>query len=258
MKIIFLLLSVLMSVSLLAMPAHRPIGKSYQEMANQFLSMDMMTSGATANGSAVPFDQLDLNQIPNWGSYEIAMAAFQYVRDTSFIVDPDDNTKLRRSSWLYPQDGCFARAELAVFNLEYLGIPAPKKIFIFGDLDVKTVFSSRGEVSWWYHVAPIFRIGRRVFVLDPAIEMNHPIELVDWIKRQLEDDEWASTKFNICHKNAYVPSSDCNNGDLRTHRMAGVQQLRYLKRERRNLESLGFPLSYLFEKPPWYLGNLSL
>lgn len=66
---------------------------------------------------------------------------FRSLRDARWLTMPGMRDFKRRSSWLYPDDGCFARAALGGQKLESWDYPRPKKLFIFGDLEVKTANS---------------------------------------------------------------------------------------------------------------------
>ncbi len=84
--------------------------------------------------------------------------------------------------FLYPQDGCYARAHAMSRILEELGIISGK-VFVEGDLRVETNRSPDGYVEWWYHVAPIVMVrknGQNVpFVFDPSI-FQRPVPVAEW------------------------------------------------------------------------------
>ncbi|MEE6251184.1 MAG: protein-glutamine glutaminase family protein [Bdellovibrionota bacterium] len=251
MRASILLLFLLFSINSIAMPAARPEGVDFRKVRDLYMGSARATR-SSANSVSTRFENLDLSKIPDWKSIEVTMAAFRYLRDRSFIIDPNNGRVLRRSSWLYPQDGCFARAHWAAVNVASMGLEPPMKFFIFGNLNVKTPFSKSGSVSWWYHVAPIVRVGKRVFVLDPAMEMNHPLDYREWAARQVKDARYKETTFSICSPNTYVPNSNCENEQYNFTKMATNAQLRYLSAERSNLKNLGYSLDMIKDKPPWY------
>lgn len=86
----------------------------------------------------------------------------------------------------YPEDGCYARAHKMSLLLDAKGITTGK-VFIEGDLKVKTQNSPAGEVSWWYHVAPVIKVkkdGREVpYVFDPSI-FDRPVPEDEWFDIQ--------------------------------------------------------------------------
>ncbi|MBY0385165.1 hypothetical protein K2X05_08410, partial [bacterium] len=152
---------------------------------------------------------MDTNQITVWKSYAEIREYFQKVRDLRFLKDPDVKNNKRRSTWLYPDDGCYARASLMKNNLATMEKPTPTKIFVMGNLWVKTKNALwGGGVSWWYHVAPIVTDGLEKYVLDPAIEPNKPLPLKEWLAKMGKPD---AIKISICAPTSYTPYSDCEN-----------------------------------------------
>ncbi len=88
--------------------------------------------------------------------------------------------------FLYPDDGCWARAqEMCNIFLE-LGL-TPGKVWNYGDLTVKTHNSPQCEVSWVYHVAPILQVANGgaigIRVIDPSL-FRAPVPLSEWIHKQ--------------------------------------------------------------------------
>jgi hypothetical protein len=186
------------------------------------------SDGPSAQDSAIPWPRLDLRlaDIPSWAANPTWLEeGFEYARDPRFIVPKfyRGTPFPRRESWLYPDDGCWLRAELAAWRLGGAAFPRPGKIFAFGPLTVKTNNSPRGEVSWWFHVAPIVRgpvphwlpmpdgsgplLIEPVFVLDPAIDPSGPLLVQDWLLRMVTSlDE---VKVAICSPFTYGPSSSC-------------------------------------------------
>ena len=53
----------------------------------------------------------------------------------------------------YLEDGCYARAH-EVSRLLVKKSVITGKVFVEGDLRVKTKNSHKGYIEWWYHVAP--------------------------------------------------------------------------------------------------------
>src|SRR5690606_38024642 len=74
-----------------------------------------------------------VNQIAENGFSSLSdlQKAFSYVRDLRFLSD-NVNNLMRRSTWLYPDDGCFARSAMMVGQLASQVQLA--KIFVFGEL----------------------------------------------------------------------------------------------------------------------------
>src|SRR5205823_1645100 len=128
-----------------------------------------------------PYQADQLRAVTEWESVDAMNRHFQEFRDKRFLISDLQPGFMRRSSWLYPDDGCFARAGLAILNLFQEKVTPPEKIFVFGNLSVKTANSPDGSVSWWYHVAPIVQIGAEKYVLDPALNPRAPLKLEDWL-----------------------------------------------------------------------------
>lgn len=131
-------------------------------------------------------------------------------------------------SWLYPEDGCFARASMANKTAFHHFYPLPGKVFAFGNLTVKTSNSPRGSVSWWYHVAPIVEVNGDKYVLDPAIEYQRPLLLNEWLGRM---GEASSIKVSFCDSGTYGPSDDCDEKTDGLELSALSTQRYYLKLE---------------------------
>ncbi len=202
----------------------------------------------TPVANAKPVSELDFSHVPHFKSLAEGLRAFRYVRDLRFINDPAHQNFVRRSTWLYPDDGCFARAALMGQNLEKSNITRPGKIFIFGNLRVKSPNSPTGGVSWWYHVVPIIMIGEKPVIFDPAINPQHPLFLKDWIMTMTGDPN--SVKLSVCDPTTYGPSSPCSVKSLDDGALS--DQLHYLSGEwTRIVELKRDPTQELGDHPPW-------
>lgn len=204
----------------------------------------------SAYDSATPYDEIDISEIPNWDNNDFLRTGFDNVRNIRFLQTNSRPKFLRRSSWFYPDDGCFARAQLMNINFrnwKYQKIPA--KIFVFGNLNVKTPNSPNGYVSWWYHVAPIIKIENIPYVLDPAIDPKSPQKLDQWILKQVDD--LRDVKVALCSSNTYGPSEPCNSSSY-PDEIAVNDQLDYLEYEWERLIDLKRnPELELGDEPPW-------
>ena len=199
---------------------------------------------------AQPWDEYKFPAITQWSDKKQIKEAFVYIRDTRFIDwYLDDEFFPRRSTWLYPDDGCFARADLAKQNAIAANFPTPHKVFAFGDLNVKTKNHPNGKVSWWYHVAPIAFDGKQYYVLDPALNYKKPLPLKDWLK--LMNKDYKTIKIAICHPDSAVPNDDCYAPFGFSDQMREYQEY-YLPAEWSRLVQLKRdPVKELGEKPPW-------
>lgn len=202
----------------------------------------------TPVGQAKSIEKLTFQKVPSYQNVNLAVQAFAKLRDVRFIKDAKHNM-LRRSSWLFPDDGCFARAALAVQNLMQWNLPAPAKLFIFGNLTVKTVNSPNGSVSWWYHVVPIVMVGQHPIVFDPAINPAQPMYLKDWTATMTTD--LKTVTFSICHPTSYAPNSPCS-VESKSSEAALDHQMMYLNYEWERLVTLHRdPTKELGDFPPW-------
>lgn len=206
--------------------------------------------GKNAEESAVTIDQLDTNQIVKWPSKEYMQKSFEAVRDERYLYTNDLPEFARRISWLYPDDGCFARAAMAASKLIEWKIPPVNKIFIFGNLRVQTENSPHGQVTWWYHVAPLVSVDGEAFVLDPAISPNEPLPLKSWVETQTSDV--MSVKLSVCKTDAYVPGDSCQSPSARDSQDAPGDQNEYLGMEwSRTVDLERDPYKVLGDEPPW-------
>jgi hypothetical protein len=197
----------------------------------------------------MPLHNLDISSIPEMASYEVLESEFNYVRDTRFIHTSDPGFP-RRLTWLYPDDGCYARAEMAKRKLVEHHQVAPKKVFVFGDLMASTPNTADGSITWWYHVAAIYRVGMTAYVFDPSIEPRHPMTLEDW--NAAVGGNQNSVQFALCAPNAFDPDSDCNTPKEVAGDTIATAQRSFLSPEWRRLQDLHRdPKKELGEFPPW-------
>ncbi|UOF00466.1 protein-glutamine glutaminase family protein [Bdellovibrio reynosensis] len=198
----------------------------------------------------VPLKKLKIKEIPDLGSYADLENQFKILRDERFINKNSDFP--RRSTWLYPDDGCFARAELMKTRLVDAHLPAPKKIFIFGDLWVSSKNARYGDISWWYHVAVTYRVGDEAYVLDPAIEPARPLKLAEW--NHLMGGDKKRFDFSLCHPDTVDPRDDCKDIQAISLEKALEMQEPYLDYEwERLIELKRDPQAELGAFPPWLM-----
>jgi hypothetical protein len=193
--------------------------------------------------------RLDISTIPEVASLEELTAQFVYIRDTRFMPSRMENFP-RRMTWLYPDDGCFARAELVADFLVLQNFVAPKKVFGFGDLRAATNNSPYGSVSWWYHVAAIYRVGDTPYVMDPALMPERPMTLQEW--NTAIGGNSTKVQYAICATNTFDPDYDCANPQPMTINHAQAEQAAYFNAEwNRLLQLKRNPEQELGDNPPW-------
>lgn len=254
----FLVLLALLSTQVFASPkfagrsAARVPGISYLNYLMQAATLPQTVAPpfTTPVDESKVFERATLPQATVWESQEVMQKRFEEMRDLRFMQLQSKPNFLRRISWLYPDDGCFARAQVAVRNLIRANYPAPSKIFVFGDLSVATANSPYGSVTWWYHVAPLVEVDGVKYVLDPAIEPAHPLPLAQWLAKQSPNPGQLSVA--VCGSGSYHPYDDCarvNDGD---ESQAQVEQEWFLDSEWSRLEELSRdPEKELGDNPPW-------
>lgn len=194
-------------------------------------------SAATRGGSALRSSRLytgeGLPVATKWSSKQLEKR-FATIRDEKVVKDRQGN--LKRASWLYPDDGCFARAAVANRVAFHKLYPIPKKVFAFGNLRVSTSNSPRGRVGWWYHVAPIVQVGETKFVIDPSIESSRALTLDEWLSRMGNP---AKIKVSICESGTYSPGDNCQRETDGLELRAMNTLKHYLDLEKSRLQRLG-------------------
>ena len=216
----------------------------YYEQLMHDLEKNSPDLDASAVGSARYYTGSRLRNPTSWSTIG---SRFTGVRNSRHIKWSRRPSFLRRISWLYPNDGCYARAAMANRWFKGQGISTPGKVFAFGKLKVRTRNHPRGYVTWWYHVAPIVEVGGAKYVLDPAIESGGPLRLRDWLARMGTP---SKIKVAICGSGAYSPSSSCSNETVGSAGVTSIQK--FLGREWDQLKRMGRnPEALLGSNPPW-------
>lgn len=209
----------------------------------------LLQDAKSAVESAHAFSAGDLAAATTWESSAQMQERFEQVRDLRFLND-GQHSGLRRSTWLYPDDGCFARAGLMMRNLFASKVRLPKKVFVFGDLTVNTPNAENGSVSWWYHVAPIVEVSGEKYVLDPAIEPHHPLPLAQWLATMSTTPQ--NLEVAICDSGSYTPYDACAHESDGVEAEAMKDQFYFLGEEWQRLLLLNRdPEKELGENPPW-------
>lgn len=84
--------------------------------------------------------------------------------------------------FLYPADGCWGRAHEMCRLLLVAGTRACK-IWIYGNLSVKTRNDPNCVVRWGWHVAPVLDVSGKRHVLDPSM-FAEPVAQATWVAAQ--------------------------------------------------------------------------
>lgn len=246
--LVFILSSALTTVAFGAMglSAVRHQGEDHVQAAERSINSTSMYN--VPQRMSKPLRELDLTQIPDVGSYSDMENQFKHVRDLRLVEDTRKNS-MRRLTWLYPDDGCFARAEMATYILEENHFTNPKKIFVFGNLRAATKNAPGGFVEWWYHVAVIYRIDKTAYVFDPAINPARPVTLDEW---NTAVGGSSRLQYAICDYRTYDPHQDCTKPQSLSKDAALSEQRAFLYPEwERLLQLKRNPEKELGDFPPW-------
>jgi hypothetical protein len=125
---------------------------------------------------------------------------------------------------------------------------------VFGNL---TASSPYANANWWYHVAPIFRVGREAFVLDASLDARHPLPLEQWLLKMVPDR--TAAKLSICNADVVDPEQDCTASETGWGLDYKSDQIdKFLGEEWNLLQSaLGRePTDLLGDLPPWLVGRI--
>lgn len=197
----------------------------------------------------VSIAELDFSLVPKITSYVELLSMFYYVRDSRFLFEKNLPYFARRISWLYPDDGCFARAAMTGISLEAAQFTRPAKIFAFGDLSVQTPYSSKGEVYWWYHTAAVVNYMETIYVLDPSLDSERPMLVGDWYNSMGAENDLKGV---VCNPLTYDPFDYCYKISSKSDTYARTDQSKYLEKEWSRMQNLGYePLQILGNNPPW-------
>lgn len=230
--------------------------KQYADAAKTGVSAASRSSSVAAASrevydSRTDVANADLSKVPVWTDADI-VTLFRATRDARYMVD--DNNFIRRPSWLYPDDGCWVRAELAAIAAAEAGKPKPYKLFSFGNLTVATPNAPGGSVSWWYHVVPLVKnTSGQAYVLDAAIDDTRPLPWKTWLLKQVP--VLTDVEVTIADSNAYHPGSPTIGGDAPSKDSVVSDLSYYLSAEWSRQSDLGRdPVTQLGYFPPW--GNV--
>lgn len=243
MKILLCSLMTLLSMNVFSQSAIRLPHQDWTELAGRNENKD---SGESAQSNARPYQNSYFINIPRWDAYQL-QSWFQEVRDERYLDWSGQRNMKRRLTWLYPIDGCYARANMVIRRIRDKKRPIPKKIFVFGNLWFHTAFAPGGKVGWWYHVAPIVDVNGTQYVLDPAIDFNRPIRVNEWLAHMGQPYDM---QIAICGAGTYLPENDCDRKEVRN--LGKTTTMSLMTKEWDSLEQLGHdPELLLGERPPW-------
>lgn len=218
------------------------IGSIYKENPHMWLREHPLNK-------KVPIKEIDYSLAPQVQSYDELIRMFYLIRDTRFLYQKNMPDFARRISWLYPDDGCFARAAMSGIKLRSEHYIRPAKIFVFGDLILQTPYSAAGAVYWWYHVASIVNYMGTLYVLDPALKDDGPMPVQDWYNRLGAESDLSGV---VCNEYTYDALDYCFQATLKSDEHASQDQINYLKKEWDRINILGYDAQLILgDSPPW-------
>lgn len=202
-------------------------------LTSLFVSAHANVEELSAHRIAGRFEDLNLKDLPSW-SKDTYRNQFVEIRDKKFLNFKGEK---RRIPWFYVRDGCHMRSTHFTNEAERLGYPKPKKVFIFGSLQMNGTLVPRGTVRPWFHAAPIISVEGEAMVLDPTVSFSRPLSLRDWAALIIKDKN--KVIYSICDADTYLPTSKCLNPEaLDIVRLEKETQL-FLKFEKNILNYLG-------------------
>lgn len=239
-------------------------------------------SKGSAYDLSLPIEEADYSSVQELTSIEELHQMFLIARDTKFLqqatydgleVQPDPSIEPRRISWLYPHDGCYARAGMAAIYIDRNFSIRLSKVFVYGNLSAYSDYEEDHVATWNYHVALGARVEDKVYIIDPALNFDEAIPIEDWYELITYDspEEISNLTVSVCDTNTYGPYQSChhpfapvvsgppgmqtvefmNNSDAKEDE-EGVNIEGYLYREWDNLTLLGYnPNELLGDNPPW-------
>lgn len=217
---------------------------------NYFPSTRTQSHSGLPEKYAQKWNRLDINSVQSLPAEFNLDEIFIHARDSREIrYSPFD----RRPSFLYPDDGCYARAEMMNNIIENKFQLRFQKIFVFGNLWVDSENASFGGVGWWYHVAPVIKVDSQVFVIDPSIDSIRPMLIKDWLLAMSQQSNINQFNVAICDQNSYSPTELCFNDNGKYGRDLGLsEQIKFFDKEWERLEELNRnPQAELGDFPPW-------
>jgi hypothetical protein len=146
--------------------------------------------GADDHESEEPLDTIalaaaDYSNVPSW-TWTSITGFFEFVRDTRWLRMDGSNFN-RRVSWLYPDGGCEARAEIICHRAGITFRPKPYKLYAAGALKFTTNNAPPGKtfVTWGFHIAPVIKSSGtgNVYMLDPSIDPTRPLTVSSWLSK---------------------------------------------------------------------------
>ena len=173
-------------------------------------------------------------------SWPLTFAELEAFASEAFQIRLHDNPNpgdfLRRGPWLYPANGCYAKAAHVSFLAKQKGLSQPGKIYVYGDLEFDSPFAKNGHrVYWRYHMAAAYLFNGQVFIVDPGMSQSVLTEQ-QWLN--LISPSPQNVRVKYCDENSYSPLSSCVGGRGNGANLSHVRGV--LRDEWSNLRRLGY------------------
>ena len=229
-----------------AVSAVRPANQDWKQTLS--LKKLRLTANSALSVSAANGKWSSVEAIPKWSLTFLELNNLnKTVRDIRPYKNPNSRKYLRQAPWLYPLDGCYAKAAHVSDVIQDAGYVAPGKIFAFGNLRVKSKYAESGYAHWSYHVVPGYQFENEVYVIDPLVGENEDgtnsglLTLQDWLARISSNPD--NVEVSLCDSNAYDPRSKCVGGSNYGSYLGHMSYI--LNDEYENLQNLGFSADQL-------------
>jgi hypothetical protein len=188
----------------------------------------------------------DYSNVPSW-TWTSITGFFAFVRDTRWLKMDGSPNFDRRVSWLYPDGGCEARAEIISHRAGITFRPKPYKLYAAGALRLTTNNAPPGRtyVTWGFHIAPVVKSSDsgNVYMLDPSVDPTRPLTVSTWLTRIN-----GSANSVVVNPPSYWGPLGRGNIDTALDQM----ESEYLKLEWDRQVALGRdPRRVLGDNPPW-------
>lgn len=177
------------------------------------------------------------NVMPTWPLTIEELAAFAAeAAQIRMHSNPNPGNFMRRGPWLYPANGCYAKAAHVSNLTKQNGLPQPGKIYAYGNLEFNSPYAKNGRrVYWRYHMAAAYVFNGQVLVVDPGMSAT-PITQEEWLHLISPTPQTIRVKY--CDARNYSPLATCVGGSGNGANLNHVRGI--LRDEWSNLNRLGF------------------
>lgn len=150
--------------------------------------------------------------------------------------NPNSGNFMRRGPWLYPNNGCYAKAAHVSALALQKGFQQPGKIYAYGNLEFNSPYAKNGRrVYWRYHMAAAYVFNGEVMVIDPGISSS-PMTQEQWFSHISPLPNSVRPKY--CDVRNYSPLATCVGGRGNGANLNHVRGI--LRDEWSNLIRLGY------------------